>query len=49
MHPATTSISVRFRGMKEDIDILISNVERIISISLTVLEIFALIVDPSLT
>ena len=47
VHPATASISVKFRAMKEDIDI--SNVERVIFVSLTVLEIFALIVDLTLT
>ena len=40
MHPANASISFKFRGMKEDIDI---------SESLTILEVFALIVDLSLT
>ena len=48
MYPATASISVKFREVKEDIDIY-SNVERVIFVSLTVLEIFALIIDLSLT
>ena len=43
VHPATASVSVKFRGMKEE------NVERVIFVSLTVLEIFALIVDLTLT
>ena len=47
VHPATASISVKFREMKEDNDI--SKRSRAISVSLTVLEIFALIVDLSLT
>ena len=47
VHPATASISVKLRGTKEDM--ISSNAERVISVSLTVLEIFALIVDFSLT
>ena len=46
VHPATASISVKFRAMKEDTDI---NVERVIFVSYTVLEIFTLIVDLTLT
>ena len=45
VHPATASISIKFRELKEDIDIS-QSVERVIFISLTI---FALIVDLSLT
>ena len=45
VHPATAPISVKFRRMKEDK--MSRNAERVIFVSLTVLEIFALIVDLS--
>ena len=47
VHTATASISVKFRGMKTTS--ISQNVERVIFVSLTVLEIFALIVDLTLT
>ena len=47
VHPATASISVKFRAMKEDIDISKSSTSHF-RISY-LLEIFALIVDLTLT
>ena len=47
VHPATASISVKFRAMKEDM--ISQNVERVVFVSFTVLKMFALIVDLTLT
>ena len=48
VHPVIASISLKFRGMKQE-TLTSQNVERVIFVSLTVFEIFALIVDLSLT
>ena len=47
VHPVIASISVKFRGIKKTLTF--QNVERVIFVSRTVFEIFALIVDLSLT
>ena len=47
VHPVTASISVKFWEIKEDTGI--SKRKRVISVSLSVLEIFGWIVDLSLT
>ena len=48
MHPVTASISVKFWEIKEDIGISKRTTSQVISASLTVLEVFAWIVDLSL-
>ena len=45
VYPATASMSVKFREMKKTL--ISQNVERVIFVSFSVLEIFALIVDLS--
>ena len=44
MHPVTASISVQFGKQKKTL--VSPNVQRVISVSLTILEIFTWIVDP---